>query len=93
MAFDMIDWKVMLDLLKIHGVDGKFLNGVKLFYKDANARIKLNREALESFRIHRSVRQRYVQLLWLFSPSRDGIVTEMKARVGNIGIDCCVDCI
>lgn len=35
-TFDRIDWEAIWDVLRVHGVDGSLLNGVKAFYKDPN---------------------------------------------------------
>ncbi len=35
-AYDRINWMGMWDVLKVYGVGGKLLNGVKAFYKDTN---------------------------------------------------------
>ncbi len=44
--YDRIDWTAMWDVLKVYGVGGRLMNGVKAFYKDAKACINLNAEII-----------------------------------------------
>ncbi len=34
-VYDIIDWMATWDVLKVYGVGGSLMNGVKAFYKDA----------------------------------------------------------
>lgn len=40
-VYDNVDGEVMWAVLKVSGVDGKLLNRVKAFYRDANSCVKL----------------------------------------------------
>ncbi len=55
--YDRLHWAAVWDVLKVYGVGGSLMNGVKAFYKDAKACIKVNGETGESFGIQRGVRQ------------------------------------
>jgi len=81
----------MWDILRMYGVGGRLLSGVKAFYKGANACVKVNGKVGESFGIHRGVRQGCVMLPWLFNLFMDGVVREVKARAGDVGIELCMD--
>jgi len=85
-AYDRIDWTALWDVLKVYGVGGKLLNGIKAFYKDANACVRVNGEMSDSFRIQMGVRQGCVMSPWLFNLYMDGVIREMKAKVGGVGI-------
>jgi len=90
-ASDRIDWKALWDVLRMYGVGGRLLSGVKAFYKGANACVKVNGKVVESFRIHGGVRQGCVMSPWLFNLFMDGVVREVKARAGDGGIELCTD--
>lgn len=89
-AFGRINWEVMWDVLRAYVMGGRLISDVKAFYKDANV-FKINEEVRESFRLHRGVRQGYVMSPCLFSLVMDGVVREVKARVGNVGVELCTD--
>ncbi len=40
--YDRIDWIAMWAVLKVYGVSGRLMNGVKAFHKSAKACIKVN---------------------------------------------------
>ncbi len=86
-VYDRIDWTAVWDVLKVYGVGGMLMNGVKAFYKGAKACIKVNGETGESFGIHLRVRQGCVMSPWLFNLYMDGIIREMKAKVGDFGVE------
>ena len=48
-AYDRIDWRALWVVLKMYGVGGKQLNGVKAFYKDVDSCIKVNVKMSDSF--------------------------------------------
>lgn len=51
---------------------GKLLSGIHSVYKAADACVKVNEEASESFRICREVSQGCVMSLWLLNLFMDG---------------------
>ncbi len=85
-AHDRIDWMAMWDVLKVYGVGGRLMNGVKAFHKDAKACIKVNGETGESFGIQGGMRQGCVMSPWL-----SNLHIEMKAKVGDVGVEICVN--
>lgn len=81
----------MWDVLKVCRVSGKLLSDVTLLYEDANACVRVNGEVGERFKINEGVRQGCIMSSWLFNLFMDGVVREMKARVGKGGVDLCMD--
>lgn len=47
--YDMVDLKAMWNVLKVYRVNGKLLDGVKTFYNDASACVKVKREISKRF--------------------------------------------
>ena len=84
-AYDRVDREALWSVLKIYGVGGHLLEGIKDFYRRANVCVKVNGELSDSFDIDVGVRQSCVMSLWLFNIFMDGCMREMKAKVGNIG--------
>ena len=84
-AYDRVDWDALWDVLKIYGVGGQLLQGIKAFYQGANACVKIGGELSESFCIKTGVRQGCVMSPWLFNVYMDGVIREMKAKSGNVG--------
>ena len=90
-AYDRIDWEAMWDVLRVYEVGGKLLNAVKAFYRDARACVRIDGEIGESFTIKGGVRQGCVMSPWLFNLYMDGVIREMKARAGNVGVELCTN--
>ena len=84
-AYDRVDWNALWDVLKIYGVGGQLLRGIKAFYQGANACVKIEGELSENFCIKTGVRQGCVMSPWLFNVYMDGVIREMKAKSGGVG--------
>ncbi len=56
-AYDRVDWEALWDVLRIYGVGGRLLDGVKSLYRDASACVKVKGEMGECFKIKASLRQ------------------------------------
>ncbi len=67
--------------MKIYGVGGQFLEGIRAFYRGASGCVKVNDEFNDSFSIGMGVRQGCVMSPWLFNIYMDGSMREIKARV------------
>ena len=80
-AYDRVDWNA----LKIYGVEGQLLDGIKAFYKEASACVRVNGEMSESFDIRVGVRQGCVMSPWWFNIFMDSVRRKMKAKVGKVG--------
>ncbi len=49
-AYDRVDWKAVWDILRVSGVGGRLLDGVKTFYRNASAFVKVKAEMSECFK-------------------------------------------
>ncbi len=86
-AYDRTNWTAMWYVLKVYDVGGSLMNGVKAFYNDAKACIMVNGENGESFRIQRELKQGSVMSPWFFNSYVDGVIREMKTKVGEVGME------
>ena len=84
-AYDRVDREALWNVLKIYGVGGQLMEGIKAFYREANACVKVDGELSDSFAVGVGVRQGCVMSLWLFNVFMDGCMREMKAQVGKVG--------
>ncbi len=75
----------MWDVLKVYGVGGRLLDGVKAFYKDASAHVKVKGEMGEC-----KARMHNVTVV-IFNLFMDGVVKEMEAKIGNVGVEMSID--
>ena len=66
-AYDRVDRMALWDVLGIYGVGGHLLEGIKAFYREANACVRMDGDLSEDFAISVGVRQGSVMLPWLFS--------------------------
>ena len=85
-AYDKVEWEALWEVLKIYGVGGKLLKAVQAFYRNSRACVRVNGKVSEEFDIHVGVRQGCVMSPWLFNIYMDGVMREMKARVGRGGV-------
>ncbi len=46
-AYDRVDRKLLWDVLKIYGVGGQLMEGIKAFYREANACVKVDGDLSE----------------------------------------------
>ncbi len=60
------------------------MEGIKAFYREVNACVKVDGELSDSFDVGVGVRQGCVMSPWLFNIFMDGCVREVKAKVGKI---------
>ncbi|MEL7177812.1 MAG: reverse transcriptase domain-containing protein [Pseudomonadota bacterium] len=86
-AYDKVEWEGMWNVLRIYGVGGQLLDGIKAFYKGANACVRIKGKLSDCFQIKRGVRQGCVMSPWLFNIYMDGVIREMKARVMERGVE------
>ncbi len=84
-AYDRVDRKSLWDTLRVCGVGGQLLEGIRSFCENASASVRVNGELSESFNIEMGVRQGCVMSPWLFSIYLDGCIREMKVRVQDLG--------
>ncbi len=85
-AYDRVDWLALWDVLKMYDVGGKLLSAIKSFYEKASACVKINGKISEHFEIKVGLRQGCVMSPWLFNIYMDGVMREMKGKVGEVGV-------
>ncbi len=76
----------MWDVLKIYGVGGKLLSAINSFYEEESACFKSSGETSEHFEIKVGLRQGCVMSPWLFNIYMDGVMREVKGKVGEVGV-------
>ncbi len=84
-AYDRVNRKGLWETLRVYGVGGKLFEGVRSFYENTSASVRVNGELSESFMVKVGVRQGCVMSPWLFNIYMDGFIREMKVRVQNLG--------
>ncbi len=85
-AYDRVDWLALWEVLRIYGVGGKLLTAIKSFYEETSTCVKISGETSEHFEIKMGLRQGCVMSPWLFSIYMDGVMREMKGKVGEVGV-------
>ena len=74
-------------MLKIYGVDGKLLKGIKSFYTGSKACVRINGKRSEWFEVKGGLRQGCVMSTWLFNIYMDGVMKEVTETIGNVGVE------
>ena len=88
-AYDRIDRDAMWNVLRLDGIGGKLLRGVKSLYvgsKACVACVRVGNEVCEWFPVRVGLRQGCMMLPWLFNLYIDGVVREVNARVLGRGL-------
>ena len=86
-AYDRIDREGLWDVLRMYGVGGRLLRGVKSFYTDSRACVRVGQSESEWFPVKVGLRQGCVMSPWLFNIYMDGVVREVDARVLGRGVN------
>ncbi len=73
-------------MLRVYGVGGQLLEGIRSFCGNASASVQVNGELSETFSVEVGVRQGCVMSPWLFSIYMDGCIREIKVRVRDLGV-------
>ncbi len=84
-AYDRVDRKGLWDILRVYGVGGQLLKGIRSFYENASASVRVNGELSKGFNVEVGVRQGCVMSPWLFNFYMDGCIREMKVGVWDLG--------
>ncbi len=79
-----VNREALWNVLKIYGVGGQLMEGIKAFCSKANACVKVDTEFGDSFAIGVGAKQGCVMSPWLFNIFMDGCMRGMKAKVGKI---------
>ena len=85
-AYDRVDRDAMWNVLRLYGIGGRLLRGVKSFYVGSKACVRVGNEVSEWFPVRVGMRQGCVMSPWLFSLYVDGVVREVNARVLGRGL-------
>ncbi len=67
-------------------MEGKLLSAIKSLYEEESACIKISGETSEHFEIKVGLRQGSIMSSWLFNIYMDGVMREMKGKVGEVGV-------
>ncbi len=62
-----VDRMDLWETLRVYGVGGRLLEGVRSFYENASASVRVNGELSESFKVKVGVRQGCMMSSWLFN--------------------------
>ncbi len=65
---------------------GKLVSAIKSFYEEVSACVKISGETSEHFEIKVGLRQKCVVSPWLFIIYMDGVMREMKGKVGGVQV-------
>ena len=84
-AYD-IDRDAMWNVLRLNGIGGRLLRGVKNLYVGSKACVRVGNEVSELFPVRVGLRQGCVMSPWLFNLYIDGVVREVNARVLGRGL-------
>ena len=74
-AYDRVDRDAMWNVLRLYGIGGRLLQGVKSLYVGSKACVRVGNE------VRVGLRQGCVMSPWLFNLYTDGVVREVNARV------------
>ena len=79
-AYDRVDRDAMWNVLRLYGIGGRLLRGVKSFYVGSKACVRVGNEVSEWFPVRVGLRQGCVMSPWLFNLYMDGVIelTEMQ---------------
>uniref|UniRef100_A0A8C8DHP6 ribonuclease H n=1 Tax=Oryzias sinensis TaxID=183150 RepID=A0A8C8DHP6_9TELE len=82
-AYDRIDREALWVVLSMYGIDGSLLEGVKSFYRNSRACVRVGNSMSEWFPVRVGLRQGCVMSPWLFNVYMDGVVKEVNERVSG----------
>ena len=85
-AYDRVDRDAMWNVLRLYGIGGRLLRGVKSFYVGSKACVRVGNEVSEWFPVRVGLRQGCVMSPWLFNLYMDGVAREVNARVLGRGL-------
>ena len=85
-AYDRVDRDAMWNVLRMYGIGGRLLQGVKSLYVGSKACVRVGNEVSEWFPVRVGLRQGCVMSPWLFNLYIDGVVREVNARAPGRGL-------
>ncbi len=84
-SYNRVKWKGLWDTLRVNGVGGQLLQGIRSFCENASASVRVKREPSERFSVEMGVRQGFVMSSWLFNIYMDGYIRKRKVGVWDLG--------
>ena len=85
-AYDRIDREALWTVLRMYGIGGRLLEGVKSFYRNSRACVRVGNSVSDWFSVNVGLRQGCVMSPWLFNIFMDGVVREVDARMLGRGL-------
>ena len=85
-AYDRVDRDATWNVLRLYGIGGRLLRGVKCLYVGSKACVRVGNEVSEWFLVRVGLIQGCVMSPWLFNLYIDGVVREVNARVLSRGL-------
>ena len=85
-AYDRVDTDAVWNVLRLYGIGGRLLRGVKSLYVGNKACVRVGNEVSEWFPMRVGLRQGCVMSPWLLNLYIDGVVREVNARVLGRGL-------
>ena len=85
-AYDRIDREGLWTVLRLYGIGGRLLKGVKSFYVNSRACVRVGNSVSDWFPVRVGLRQGCVMSPWLFNVYMDGVVREVNARMLGRGL-------
>ena len=86
-AYDRVDRDALWNVLRLYGIGGRLLQGVKSLYVGSKACVRVGNEVCGWFPVRVGLRQGCVMPLWLFNLYIDGVEREVNARVLGRGLE------
>ena len=84
--YDRVDRDAMWNVLRLYGIGGRLLQGVKGLYVGSKACVTVGNRVSEWFPVRVGLRQGCMMLPWLFNLYTDGVVKEVNAQVLGKGL-------
>ncbi len=84
-AYNRVNREVLWSVLRIYDVGGQLFKRIQVFYREANACVRVGGEFSESFVVEVGVKQGCMMSPWLFNIFMEGCMREIKCKVGNTG--------
>ncbi len=85
-ACDKIHREGLWTVLRLYGLGGRLLKGVKSFYENSTACVRVRNSVSDWFSVLVRLRQRCVMSPWLFNLYMDDVVREVHARLLGRGL-------
>ena len=82
-TYDTIDRHGMWQMLRVYGVGGKLLKAVQSFYVHSRTCVWVGMDVNEWFPVNVGLKYDWVMSPWVFDVYMDGVLREVKARVGT----------